>query len=527
MRTPWARWCLAAMLAGMLQTAPVPAHPQAAKVQASDNVAPSGDRLPDTAASAKERAIRHKRSGDEFRRQDDIGRAGEEYGKALALYRGFSEEDRLMMARYLSWSGRIDEAIRELKAILAEDPGNVDARIHLARCLAWKGDLRGSLDVSSQVLADSPDNKDALLVRANALKWSGNPAAAIAIYKGILERGEDFDTRLGLSQAFLATGYVRGARDGARQLRVEYPYQEKEVRNLNAEIARATRSTLQGGYSYYHDSDDNRVDRYAVSAGFWTGAWQWGVGYVYADADDPSRSARDHGLAVSAETKFTEWFGAGGTVGLNWTGNDNADAFAVGGVTADAKLYDGRIGAGVARKALDDTAELIENRIRFTEISAYLEYPLPDQFSFRASYASREYSDDNRSDDWQGMIRWVFPLRSPSLATAFRVRYLDFQRESGGGYFDPSNYLSLKLEVSIDYEKGRGYLHVVPFGGYQSYRRRGDSPDGFFGGAEGVIGARVTDSVALELHGEGSDEAGGSAAGFRYYLVGLRVKARF
>jgi len=142
MRRIWGGLPLLAVVLGGLQAIPEPAYPQAVTAV-------------ETAESAKERALQHKKRGDEFRSRDDIGQAGEEYGRALSLYRGFSVEDRFMMARYLSWSGRIDDAIRELKAILSEDPENVNARIHLARCLSWKGDLRGSLDESSKVLAVS------------------------------------------------------------------------------------------------------------------------------------------------------------------------------------------------------------------------------------------------------------------------------------------------------------------------------------------------------------------------------------
>ncbi|MGE5284302.1 MAG: tetratricopeptide repeat protein [Actinomycetota bacterium] len=527
MRRIWGGLPLLAVVLGGLQAIPQPAYPQTVSVQASDNVPGSGGSAAAAAESAKESALQHKKRGDEFRLRDDIGHAGEEYGKALSLYRGFSTEDRFMMARYLSWSGRFDEAIRELNTILSEDPGNADARIHLARCLAWKGDFRGSLDESSKVLAASPGNKDALLVRANALKWSGNPNAGMSIYKTILERGEDFDTRLALSQTFLSTGYIRGARDGAKRLTTKYPYQEKELKSLNSEIDKATRPVFGAGYGYYHDSDENRLDRYTLSTGFWTGAWRWGIGYLYTDARDPSRHASDQELSLSAESRLTEWFGVGGTAGVDWTANDNSGSFFVGSVRADAKVLDGRIGASVARNAFAETAQLIENRIRFTEISSYLEYPLPYRFTVRASYAARDYSDDNRSDDWQGSIRHVFGLKNPLLGAGYRIRYLDFRRETGSGYFDPSDYLSNRVELSVDYEKGRGYVHVAPFFGYQSYRRRGAATEGFFGGGEGVLGARVTDSVALELYGEGSDEAGRSASGFSYYQGGVRVKGRF
>jgi Tetratricopeptide repeat len=518
---------LVAMIVGGLQAIPAPAYPQAMTVQASENVPESDRQAVETAEAAKERALRHKQRGDEFRLRDDIGHAGEEYGRALSLYRGFSTEDRFMMARYLSWSGRNDEAIRELNAILTEDPGNVDARIHLARCLSWKGDLRGSLDESSKVLAASPGNKDALLVRANALKWSGNPGAGISIYKGLLARGEDFDTRLALSQTFLSTRYIRGARDGAKRLAPEYPYQDKERKNLYAEIDKATRPVAGAGYSYYRDSDDNRLDRYSLSAGFWTGYWRWGIGYLYTDATDSSRNAADQELSVSADSRPTEWLGVGGTAGVNWTANDNSDNFFVGSVRAEAMVLGGRFGANVARSVFADTAQLIENKIRFTEISSYFEYPLPYRFTVRAGYASRDFSDDNRSDDWQGSIRHAFDLKNPSVAAEYRIRYLDFQRESGGGYFDPAGYVSHRAELTVDYEKGRGYVHLAPFVGYQSYRRRGDATEGFFSGGEGVLGARVTDSIALEIHGEGSDEAGRSASGFSYYQVGTRIKARF
>jgi tetratricopeptide (TPR) repeat protein len=514
MRRIWGGLPLLAVVLGGLQAIPEPAYPQAVTAV-------------ETAESAKERALQHKKRGDEFRSRDDIGQAGEEYGRALSLYRGFSVEDRFMMARYLSWSGRIDDAIRELKAILSEDPENVNARIHLARCLSWKGDLRGSLDESSKVLAVSPDNKDALLARANALKWSGNPNAGMLIYKAILERGEDFDTRLGLSHAFLSAGYIRGARDGANRLAPEYAYQKKELKDLNAEIDKATRPALGAGYSYYRDSDDNRLDRYSLSTGFWTGNWKWGIGYLYTDATDLSRNASDHDLSLSADSRPTEWLGVGGTAGVNWTANDNSGSYFVGSVRTDAKVLDGWVGVSVARKFFADTAQLIENGIRFTEIASFVEYPLPYRFSVRASYASRDYSDDNRSDDWQGTIRHVFGMKNPSLAAGYRIRYLDFQRESGSGYFDPADYLSHRVELSVGYEKGRGYFHLAPFIGHQSYRRGGDTTEGFFGGGEGIIGAHVTDSVALEVHGEGSDEAGDSASGFRYYQVGVRMKARF
>ena len=194
---------------------------------------------------------------------------------------------------------------------------------------------------------------------------------------------------------------------------------------------------------------------------------------------------------------------------------------------ADARVLDGGIGVSVARKVFSDTAELIENQIRFSEIAAYFEYPLPYRSAVRASYTAKDYSDDNRSGDWQGVVRHVFDGKNPVVAAGYRIRYLDFRRDTDGGYFDPDGYLSNRGELSLDGERGRVYLHLVGFFGYQSYRRGGESFHGPFGGGEGVVGVRVTNSVALELHGDASDEAGATASGFSYYQVGCRVNARF
>jgi tetratricopeptide (TPR) repeat protein len=488
-------------------------------------IPPGGIRTP---SDGEESWKVHRKLGDELAAKGDYRNAAANYRKVLSdAGPALATGERIRMATVLSWGGELEAAIRELGSILQTDPGNLQARIQLARSLSWAGKTGEAIREADRVLADSPGNPDALVVKGNALRFRNDHRSAILVFESVLAKKENFDARLGLSYACLAGGNIKCAKESARNLTPVYPYQEKERKNLYAEIDKAIRPALGAGYSYYRDSDDNRLDRYRLSTGFRTGAWRWGVGYLYTDAEDPTRNASDQELSLSADSRPTEWLGVGGTAGVNWTANDHSGTYFVGSVRADAKVLDGRIGAGVARNVFAETAQLIENGIRFTEIASFVEYPLPYRSTVRASYAFRDYTDDNRSDDWQGSIRHVFDLKNPLLAAGYRIRYLDFQRESGSGYFDPAGYLSHRVEFSVDYEKGRGYVHLAPFIGYQSYRRGGDTSETFFAGAEGVIGANISDSVALELHGEGSDEAGSSASGFRYYQAGVRMKARF
>lgn len=525
------KWCGLSLLALVLGgTSAICAEPALSRTESpavSDNVVESHRQAIDAAGSDREKALLRKELGDVFRLRGDIRRAGEEYGIALSLYRGFSREDRIMMARFLSWSGRIDQAIGELNSVLSEDPGNVDARVHLARCLAWKGDLGGSLKESSRVLAGSPDNKDALLARANALKWSGNPNAAIRIYKGILRRGEDFDTRLALSQAYLHTGFLRGAKEGAARLEPEYPYQHTERNGLAAEIDNATRPVAGLGYSYYSDSDENRLNRYSLAGGFWTGNWRLGLGYGHVDARDPSRHARDDELAVSADSKLAEWLSVGGTAGLNQTADGDSREFFVWSARSVAGMMDGKVGIGAARRVFAETAELIEDQIRYTEVSSFFEYPLPHRFAFRAGYSYKGYSDDNHSNDGQGTLRYTFDGKNPVVSLAYQARYLDFRRETNGGYFDPSGFVSHLVSLAVSMEKDWFYAYLEPLTGYQSFRFEGSDQRDWVWGGNWVIGGKWAGGASIELHGEGGDYAAGSATGYDYYVVGVRFNKRF
>ena len=523
-----ARWVFVALLVGGLGMGlPGSAFSQPPKEGTPDIIVESYRQSIQAAESGKEKARLHKELGNLFSSRGEIRNAGEEYAKALSLDREFSREDRLKMARYLSWSDRIDDAIRELDAILAEDPGNIDARIHLARCLSWKGKLRRSLEEADKVLAISPDNRDALLAKANSLKWAGNKNAALSIYKGLLRNQEDFDTRLGLSQAYLSDGFLRGAREGAGRLKPVYPYQETEARNLYAEIKKVTRPVLDLASGYYDDSDDNQLYRYGLTAGFWAMNWKIDLGYRHTDAEDPSRNTRNEDLSVNAYSRVTERIGLGGGIGINQTGNGDSAFYLEGRLRVDANLGQGKIGASAAREVFAETAQLIENRIRYTTLSSYFEYPLPYRFTFRANYTYKDYSDDNHANDWGGSLGHTFERKNPVIALGYKARYLDFHRETGSGYFDPGDFLSHLGFVAFSYEHARWYTYLEPFYGHQSFKRQGVDHDDWIWGGNGTIGIRFRENISLEANGEGGNYAVGTAAGFNYFLVGVRLRAGF
>jgi hypothetical protein len=65
--------------------------------------------------------------------------------------------------------------------------------------------------------------------------------------------------------------------------------------------------------------------------------------------------------------------------------------------------------------------------------------------------------------------------------------------------------------------------YLEPYAGHQSFRRNGRKTDDFFGGAYGTFGYEISENASFEMNAEGGNYALATAAGWRYYLIGLRL----
>ncbi len=468
-----------------------------------------------------------KELGDLFASRGDFENAGKEYVRALSLSRNFSENDRLQMATRMSWGKRFDEAIAELRRLLADNSKNLMARIQLARALSWSGRLQESLQEADRVLATSPDHKDALLVRANALRWQGHLEKAILIYLKILDKEEDFDSRLGLTYAYLSAGNRRAAKESRRLLKPQYPYQDKDLKQLDFAMGRAINPNFGAGYSYYSDSDDNRAHRYFLAGGFWLENWKFDFNYRHAEAKDNAREGRAEDFSLKSYSKVTPSFGIGGGLGLvQFKHNTNAD-YITWNLRADANFWNGAAGLAFAVEGFTYTAQLIENEIRVSNLTLTRSQRITDRVSFFGAYSYRDYSDDNRAHDFLLSPIYTLYLKNPRINLGYRFRYLNFNRQSGSGYFDPNDFMANQIFISLNFEHDTFYFYLEPYGGYQSFRRYGDNNTGFFGGGSGVFGLNLSKNVLVEANAEGGNYALGAAAGFNYYLVGLRLQIFF
>jgi tetratricopeptide (TPR) repeat protein len=469
----------------------------------------------------------NKQLGDALVAKDDLEGAADAYSKALQSGReSFSARDRLQMAIYLSWADRLRESRDELNRLLVQEPNNIAARTHLARVLAWSGELGEAITQADLVLRDAPDHKEALLVKADALQWQGRYLDAIPIYQDLVKRDGDFDARAGLARSMLAVKNRSVALAGLNSLTPVNARQKRELAKLTDAIGQETSPSLEGRYNYYADSDRNRLNRYSLMGSFWGGNQKYGLSYRHTDADDPTRDNRAEDLLLNVYSRLTDWLAGGAGIGFTQLDDRHTSNFPTGHLRLDARLFGGSAGASVTREVLTDTAELIENRIRMTNVGLSLDQPLTDRFSVHAGYNYKSFSDGNHANDLQLVSQYAIFL-APRIMIGHRFRLLDFQKQSHSGFFDPNNYIANRVFTSAFYENRYFYTYVEGFIGYETFRRTGVASDNIIHGGAGSLGVKPIPNLAIEVNVEGGNFAAGSASGFNYFIVGPRIVYKF
>ena len=473
-------------------------------------------------------AVSYREKGDQYVAEGNFTRAVEAYSTALSLGRDqFSANDRVDMAVYMSWEGKLNESIRELSSVLSENPAHVGARVHRARVYSWSGKLSKAIAEANEVLSDNPGNQDALLIKAESLDWKGKFRQAIPVYRKILAETDIFDARVGLSYALLSAGELVRARADARSVNPANARQERRLNELRNSIDEMTRPRIDLRHSFYQDSDHNFFHRYALRSALTWSKSTFDIGFRRTD----SRASNDRPKAEEADfnisSNIAEGVALGGGLGTARTSADFGQSTSwTGQLHGDARVSDGSLGINVASNVLVDTARLIENRIRATSYGAYVSKPLTDRFSVRGDYGYRAYSDRNYAHDIQFRPSYTI-TQAPRIIVGYRFRFLDFHTQSGGGYFDPDNYVSHRIYTTVSVEQQRFYTYLDLSAGRQDFERAGyPSRDWILGGSLSA-GFRPSPHFAVEANFDGGSFATGSVSGFKYFVLGSRIVARF
>lgn len=193
----------AVLLALLLGSMPTALFAQAQIQASAPGLPPARDDMPDwqtrlELARLLTQSGRHAESVEQYRKvlRDKPDQPQARIGLARALFwsgkpreaaaelakvptASLTSEDRLLQAELHLAAGRLDEAIKALRAYLVLRPADAKARLKLADALSWRKRLDESLAEYEKILANTPNDQQVRRRYARVLSWAGRNDDAI------------------------------------------------------------------------------------------------------------------------------------------------------------------------------------------------------------------------------------------------------------------------------------------------------------------------------------------------------------
>ncbi|TDG18362.1 tetratricopeptide repeat protein [Paraburkholderia silviterrae] len=151
-------------------------------------------------------------------------------------------------------SGNLRSAQRTLDAVPERLKSNRRWLLEQADLLEAKGDYKGAMASAQQVLAQQPGDADARLTVARMLERMGRDREAAAMVRDVLADtpADDVDTRLSIARRFTAQGLDQEAQDVIDPLRARYP-ERSDVTTQAGRVAQS-RGDYNEAASLYRNS---------------------------------------------------------------------------------------------------------------------------------------------------------------------------------------------------------------------------------------------------------------------------------
>jgi hypothetical protein len=246
--------------------------------------------------------------------------------------------------------------------------------------------------------------------------------------------------------------------------------------------------------------------------------------YQETEAHNPDTVLTADALAFQASRSVGERFRLSGDFGFQLL---PATVLLPMHFRADGQFAETQIGVQLLQDIPTATVDLIKNKIREDGIGLSISKKLFDGIGTNLNYVYRLYSDRNRSNDLKLSSLYTITHEPVEYALGYRFRFLDFERQTKHGYFDPDYFVSHEFVSDLAFERDIYYGSIEWSVGHQAFLRNQVYNSGVAGAATLNLGVRLGKRLALELDGEGGNYALGSANGWEYYLTGVRMIFKF
>lgn len=438
-------------------------------------------------------------------------------------------------AKILSWTERYDAAADRFGRALALRPDDREARLGLARTYAWSGRYDEARAEYERLLASDPDDVEALVGTAKTYAWSGDLGAAREVYARALRVAPaDVDARVGLAYVDLWSGDLTAAARRSAELDRDSP-EHGDVVELRRRIDAATAPGIRGRVEHLSDTDDNDLDVVGVR-GDWRVLPRLGLaaGYARFEMSDPTGDASidavDAAATLYPSARHRITLSAG--VDRRTATDGERSSEGVGGVRWDTGVGTRRpVWLSASRVPIRYSPRITDNGITLDELAAGIDARVGERWRIHAVAATADVSDDNSRLLATASARARVRAGGPAVEVGGTVRFMDYDRDTAGGYFDPAGFLAVMVHAAAWGETGgRGVTwRVEATTGLQSFTRGQDTIDETDVSGDGVVvlaarlGVPLGRGVTLEGFVEWGDYAAQNAGGFESTTAGLHV----
>ncbi len=422
-----------------------------------------------------------------------------------------------------------DSALDALELFTIAYPNIIEAKVLLAKLLSWYGRLLQAITVVDQILALEPTHRQARLTKANAASWSGDFHTALPIYARLLDEEEDFDTRLGYTYALLATGSYREAKFSRWWLYAAKVSKRHTTLELNQALIDQARRSVSWKTEYLNDISESKRLEHILSFNLPFERAGMTLGLRQQKAEDPWTTAAQElsGLELGGRWRLNSiwrlsselaWVEAGAEQKYDELNLQLASYVQIGRWLWEAEL---------SRELYADSASILTNQIIRHDVYSHAQYKANDWVRLNAELRGTDYSDDNESYELVFRSRYSLALMEPRVEIGYKHHQQGFQRQSGGGYFAPDNTMSHQLTLGFShYSKafeGSGEI----FYGRQSTSIYGAEQTESIAGLTLDLSYNVLNSFSVSGSLEGGNFALGKENGYYYYLASLGISAFF
>ncbi len=376
------------------------------------------------------------------------------------------QHDRAMT---LTGEGRYEEAIKEYRLILRDNPKDIEARVALARILSWTKKYDESIEEYREVLALRPTNEINIEL-ANVLSWAGRFDEAIIEYKAILDREKDNPAALlGLANLYNWTGRDRDSIKYYKRV-IELEPDSSDARQGLAQVYKrmGIESGVELRYDLYRNSTEFQRENYTLDITYLLSEEiKLNIGPSYYRFEEASgRSISRHTFPLMLDYIINENL----STHLGYTFNDySKDAEDTQAYFVGIEFKDERVDFNIAYSQYDiidnidpfsvnyystlNTIDAIIQDIDTREYRGSLGSRITDNVTASLDLSYGDYSDNN--EVLSGSGRLIYRISSsPYFVIGYNLYYADYKFESPY-YWSPEGYDSHGLYLNLAHEKGR------------------------------------------------------------------------